>query len=109
MAEEQAAADAKKKKKMEDILAFEAASTPVKPETLQTGSDDEDDEPDQEEVIDVNPEDEAVYSKYLEQGNDDEEPVTLADKIMAKIRERRDSVSLLLTLSMKKTMSPCAV
>ncbi|KAF5099637.1 hypothetical protein DV451_002912 [Geotrichum candidum] len=88
MAEEQAAADAKKKKEMEDILAFEAASTPVKPETLQTGSDDEDDEPDQEEVIDVNPEDEAVYSKYLEQGNDDEEPVTLADKIMAKIREK---------------------
>ncbi|KAF5095068.1 hypothetical protein D0Z00_003293 [Geotrichum galactomycetum] len=88
MAEEQAAADAKKKKEMENILASEAALTPVKSEILLTGSDDEGVEPDHEQEIEVKSEDEAVYSKYLEQGNNNEENITLADKIMAKIREK---------------------
>jgi essential nuclear protein 1 len=92
MAEEQAAADAKKKKEMEDILATEAASTPAKSEILEASSDDEGVEPDQEQETKVNSEDEAVYSKYLEQDND-EEQVTLADKIMAKIREKETGES----------------
>lgn len=88
MAEEQAAADGKKKEKIEERLASDAVLTSKNLDTFLTDSDNEEVELNHEREIDVHYEDEAVCFKYLEQDEDNENQITLADKVMAKIREK---------------------